>query len=145
MYCIYLSISIPFLHSLQTKILTAPHEYDSHSTRPPPRLRRLLTASRCLRFHSRVSSPRAASQRSRICASSSVRVNPLAALRTWPLKFVFFGKKNGKAASRVPGGCASAKVAAAWLVVVDADTGIGALFVKAGSFMSRSSSESRSR
>ena len=78
-----------------------------HSIRsppPPPRLRRLLTASRCLRFHSRVSSPRATSHRARICASSSVRANLTLAVRAWLPPFGFVvevcGKKNGRAVSR---------------------------------------------
>ena len=59
-----------------------------HST-SPPRLRRLLTASWCRGFHSRVSSLRVAYQRARTSASSSVRVN--LTLCMWP----FCGKKNG--------------------------------------------------
>ena len=132
-------------------------QYD-HSTRsppPPPRLRRLLTASRCLRFHSRVSSPRAASHRARICVSSSVRANLTLTLRAWPPPFDVCGKKNGKVVSRElvldchvgPG------VAAGRVVVMGSDVGTLAgqepLLVEADSSKPRSksssSSESRSR
>jgi hypothetical protein len=119
-----------------------------HSTRsPPPRLRRLLTASRCLRFHSRVSSPRAVSHRARIRASSSVR--PKLTLRMRPVVFERFGKKSGKVESRALDPFVAAGVGAAeWLVAVGLDVaieaGAGALFARVGSPKSRSRSRSRS-
>ena len=113
-----------------------------HSTRSPPRLRRLLTASRCRRFHSRVSSPRATSQRARISSSSSVRVN--LTLCTWS----FCGKKNGSEESSAL--CCVVSTVADRTLRLDVVKGAGAATLeKAGSSMcrsmSRSSSESISR
>jgi hypothetical protein len=115
-----------------------------HSTRSPPCLRWLLTASRSQRFHSRVSSPCAASQCARITTSSSVRVN-LTVCGTWPL----CGKKSGSDKSSALG-CVMGVAGANRPPRLDMANGtdIAALGkVGASRFrsMSRSSSESRSR
>lgn len=126
------------------------HTIECHSTRslpPAPRLRRLLTASRCLRFHSRVSSPRTDSQRSRILASSSILLN--STLHTGPFACELCGKKNGSEASSALTCCVPAGtgvlVAATAVMVLGILVVAGTLFAKAGSSRSRSSSESRSR
>ena len=130
-----------------------------HSTRsppPPPRLRRLLTASRCLRFHSHVSSPRAASHRARICVSSSVRANLTLILRAWPPSpFGIRGKKSGSVVSKeliwVLDCRAGAGVDAGCVMVMGPDVGTQAgqepLSVKVDSskFKSKSSSSSELR
>jgi hypothetical protein len=86
--------------------------------------------------------PRAASQRARISASSSVRAN--LTLCTWP----FCGKKNGSEESSAL--CCVVSTAADRALRLDVATGaVAAVIGKAGSSrcrsMSRSSSESRSR
>ena len=110
------------------------------STRSPPRLRRLLTASRCRRFHSRVSSPCLTSKRAQITASSSVGANLTSCM--WP----FYVKKSGRDVSRALYCALGADRALRLDVATGTDTGA---LGKAGAswFMSksRSSSESRSR
>ena len=106
-------------------------------------------ASRCLRFHSRVSSPRTDSQRSRICASFSVLLN--LTLHTGPFACELCGKKNGSEVSSalacwVRAGAGAEVAAVVGVVVVLGIVAVaGVLFAKAGSSRSRSSSKSRSR
>ena len=111
-----------------------------HSAHSPPRLHRLLTASRCRHFHSRISSPRAASQHTGISASSSVRAN--LTIHVWP----FCGKKSGSDVSSALCCVMGADRVLRLDLATDADT---AALGKAGESrfrsISRSSFESRSR
>jgi len=111
-----------------------------HSTCSLPHLRRLLSASECRRFHSRVSSPHAASQRARMTASSSVRAN-LAVCSTWPV----CGKKSRSDESSALCCVMGVHWAPRLDVATGADGALGDAGVSWFRSMSRSSSELRSR